>query len=306
MPTEKTPLILTIGSFDGIHLGHQEIFRRVKELAQEVGGMSCLVTFHPLPAQVIYPDFPYLLTPLEEKLLLLTELGIEFVHIIRFDEHLRLTEPEEFIQKKIIEPLAPAAVVIGADHRFGKNGSGDVNLLRRLLQPLDIKVEVVPEFVHLGAPVKSTRIREHLLLGHIQLARELLGRPYTIIGKVVKGTGLGRQLGFPTLNLEPITEDKLIPAEGVYVALATIGTAGYGGVVNIGYRPTFGGEKRTIELHIIDLPPEKSEPDFPSGKITICLLEHIRHEQTFASPEQLAERIKQDIAAAREILAKSH
>ncbi len=303
MPSEFNRLVLTIGSFDGIHLGHQEIIRRVKEIAQEIKGLSGLVTFHPLPAQVLYPDFPYLLTPLEEKLSLLTELGIEFIQILRFDKHLQSTEAEEFVQKEIVEELAPVAVVIGADHRFGKRGRGDANLLTRLLQPRGIKVELVPEFIHLGAPVKSTRIREHLLLGHIRLAGELLGRPYRITGKVVKGSGMGRQLGFPTLNLEPITKDKLIPAEGVYAVVAEIGVERYGGVVNIGYRPTFGGERRTIELHIIDLTP-RDNPNFPPEKVTIHLMEHIRHEQGFTTPAALIERIKEDITIARKIIAR--
>ncbi len=305
MRIDKPALVLTIGSFDGIHLGHQEILRRVMELAQEFRGVSGVVTFHPLPVQVLYPDFPYLLTPLEEKLSLFTELGIEFVHIIRFDERLARTEPEEFLQKELVEELAPSAVVIGIDHRFGKDGRGDINLLQALLKPSGVKVEVVPEFIHLGAPVKSTRVREHLLLGHLRLARELLGRPYSIAGRVVPGSGMGRRIGFPTLNLKPVSPEKLIPADGVYAALAEINSLRYPGVVNIGYRPTFGGEERGIELHLIDINAKKAK-ELASEKITIYLIERIRPEQRFSTPAALQDRIKQDIVTAREIVFKDY
>lgn len=290
------PINLTIGGFDGIHLGHQEIIRRVQEICRDNRGTPGLITFHPHPAQLLYPDFPYLLTPLEEKLLLLTELGIEQVYIISVDQKLLATEPEEFIETHLLK-LNPAAIVVGADHRFGKGAKGDVYLLKRILEPKGIKVEIVPEVIHLGAPVKSTRIREHLILGHIRLAAELLGRPYSLTGIVVPGTGTGRRIGFPTINIQP-PKEKLLPLEGVYAGTAEIKSQQFPGVVNIGFRPTFAGEQKTVEIHLLNFP---SQVDL-GEKITIRLIERIRPEQRFPNPLALAEEIRKDIAAAKKIL----
>ncbi|MCL6465828.1 MAG: bifunctional riboflavin kinase/FAD synthetase [candidate division WOR-3 bacterium] len=301
MPIEKTPLVLTIGSFDGLHLGHQTIIHRVKEIARELQGTSGMVTFHPLPAQLLHPDFPYLLTTIDEKIPLLTELGIQFTYIIEFNQQLRTTEPEQFIEEHIIKPLRPTVLVLGADHRFGKNGRGDINLLRTILKPHDVQLETVPEFHHLGAPVKSTRIREHLVLGHIRLAVELLGRPYAFTGKVTSGSGTGRRLGFPTINLVPEHREKLLPAEGVYAVIAETPLGNFGGVLNIGFRPTFGGSNRTIETHLLDYPANAPKVE----KVTIHFLERIRPEIRFDTPAQLKRQIEQDVTIARQLIEDS-
>ena len=297
MRTEKRPVALTIGGFDGLHLGHQEIIRQVCEIAREINGISALLTFHPLPGQTILSEFPYILTPLEEKIPLLTELGIEFTRVLEFNTHLQATEPEEFIHRHIIADFDPAVIVIGADHRFGRQGRGDPVLLNQLLQPRGIKVKVVPDVIHLGAPVRSTRIREHLLLGHVRLAGELLGRPYSLTGRVVPGTGTGRKLGFPTINLQPREKEKLIPMEGVYAVIADTSVAMFPGVVNIGFRPTFGGKDRAIEAHLFNYPEDAG----PVNTITIHFLERLRPERPFSTPAELCQQIKQDIARAQEL-----
>lgn len=299
MRNRKMPLVLTIGGFDGVHLGHQEIIRQVKELAKGINGLAGLVTFEPHPAQVLHPEFPYLLTPLEEKLAVLTELGVDYVHIIGFDQQMRNLTPEEFLTREIINPLTPLGVVIGPDHRFGRGGAGDVRLLAQLLDRYSIRLKVVPEVMHLGAAVRSTRIREHLLLGHIRLANELLGRWYAIWGRVVKGTGTGRKLGFPTINVKPVSQDKLLPAEGVYAGYAWIGGRRFPCAVNIGTRPTFGeiGAK-TVEAHLLDF---SGEVALRTG-VTVKLIERIRAEQRFASPDLLKEQIGTDIIRVRQVL----
>lgn len=300
MPIKNPSLVLTIGGFDGVHLGHQEIIRRVKEIATAIRGRTGLVTFDPLPAQLFYPDFPYLLTPGEEKMRLLTEFGVEFTYTIQFNSTIRQTEPEAFIERYVL-PLQPAVLVIGVDHRFGKDARGDINFLSSFLGPRGIKVEPVNQFLHLGAPVKSTRIREHLLLGHVRIAGELLGRPYSFTGSVIGGTGTGRKLGFPTLNLQPFPPQKLLPAEGVYATVTETAQGRFIGVLNIGYRPTFGGEKKTVEVHLLDFPPAAASPP----AVTVHLLERIRHEQNFPSPAALAERIHQDITICHTVVARS-
>lgn len=300
MPIEKNTLVLTIGSFDGLHLGHQEIVRQVKKIAQEVHGLPGMITFHPLPAQLLHPDFPYLLTPIDEKITLITELGIQFTYVIEFNQQLRATEPEQFILN-YVTPLHPKVLVIGSDHHFGKNGRGDTSLLLTILKPHEAELEIVPEFYHLGAPVRSTRIREHLLLGHIRLAAELLGRLYSFTGKVIPGSGTGRRLGFPTMNLQPIHREKLLPAEGVYAVIVETPNGNFGGVLNIGFRPTFGGGKRTIEVHILNYPQDVPKVE----KITIHFLERLRPEAKFENPEDLKHQITRDVAFAAKLIKES-
>ncbi|MGQ9677839.1 MAG: bifunctional riboflavin kinase/FAD synthetase [bacterium] len=300
MPIKKIPLILTIGGFDGLHLGHQEIIRRVKQIAQKIHGVPGIITFHPLPAQLLHPDFPYLLTPIDEKIRLLTELGIQFTQVIEFNQQLSATEPEQFIENYIL-PLQPKIIVIGSDHHFGRNGRGDTNLLFTILKQHGIELDIVPEFYHLGAPVKSTRIREHLVLGHIRLATELLGRLYSFTGKVTTGSGIGRLIGFPTINIQPTFREKLLPAEGVYAVIVETQNGNFGGVLNIGFRPTFGGGDRTIETHILNYPQDAPKVE----KITIHLLERLRPETKFKNPEDLKNQIARDIALTSKLIKNS-
>ena len=297
-PGGTPPLVVAMGGFDGVHLGHQQIISHARAMAEQRDGMTGVLTFDPLPAQLIHPDFTYVLTPLAEKTRILTELGVELVHVIRFDESVRRTPPEEFVRRHIIEPLHPAAVVVGHDHRFGDRARGDADLLRRLLAAEGVDLEIVPEFIFLGAPVRSTRIREHLLLGAVRRAAELLGRWYTLTGEIVSGTGTGRKLGFPTINLRPRERETLVPADGVYVCRVDARGRRFDAVLNIGHRPTFGGETRTIEAHLID-----QDLDQQPTEATFHIIERLRPERRFTSASALSAQIADDIAAARATLA---
>jgi len=292
-------LVVALGSFDGVHLGHQQIVARAAAIAAELRGLTGVLTYDPLPAQLVYPDFTYVLTTLAEKKSLLTELGVEYICLLRFDAELRNTAAPEFIRRHIIESLHPAAVVVGHDHRFGSRGTGDAALLRRVLEPLGVRVEVVPEILLRGVPVRSTTIREHLLLGHVRPAAELLGRTYAIGGTIVPGTGTGRRLGFPTLNLRPFEHETLVPADGVYICRVEALGRGFDGVLNIGHRPTFGGETRTIEAHLLDV--QLTEPP---DRATFRLIERIRPERRFENPAALAAQIERDVSTAREMFSK--
>ncbi len=288
--------MVALGSFDGVHLGHQQILSRAHQLATAIGGTSAVLTYDPLPAQFIHPDFTYVLTPLSEKVCLLIELGMELVHVVRFDEQARRTDPVEFIRDYILS-MKPAAVVTGHDHRFGYEGRGDVGLLKKTLEPLQVKVEVVSEFELLGAPVRSTRVREHLLLGHVRRAAELLGRHYRLSGKVVSGTGTGLHIGFPTINLQVEEQEKLIPADGVYAVVVDVNGDRYPAVLNIGHRPTFRGETRSIETHLFkwDL---RSQPT----SATVGFVERLRPERKFPTAQALARQIRTDVEKARDAL----
>ena len=303
MPIESrpaSPLVVALGSFDGVHLGHQQIILRAAEIAAGLQGMTAVLTYDPLPAQLIYPDFTYILTTLAEKKALLTELGVEYICLLRFDDELRGTTAADFIRHHIVESLRPAAVVVGHDHRFGCRGTGDAGLLSRTLEPLGIKVDVVPEILLRGVPVRSTTIREHLLLGHVQLAAELLGRCYAMSGTIVPGTGTGRRLGFPTINLRPFERETLVPADGVYLCRVDAAGRTFEALLNIGHRPTFGGETRTIEAHLIDV----QLPESPRHAV-FRLVDRLRPERRFESPAALTSQIADDVATARKMFARA-
>jgi len=299
MPTESRPLpplVVALGSFDGVHLGHQQIIRRAAEIAAALQGMTAVLTYDPLPAQVIYPDFTYVLTTFHEKKALLAEMGVEYVCVLQFDAGLRDTAASDFIQHHIVESLHPVAVVVGHDHRFGSRGTGDADLLARTLEPLGVRVDVVPEILLRGVPVRSTTIREHLLLGHVSLAAELLGRCYAMSGTIVPGTGTGRRLGFPTINLRPFERETLVPADGVYLCRVDAVGRTFDALLNIGHRPTFGGETRTIEAHLLDV----QLPESPRSAV-FRLVDRLRPERRFGSPAALASQIADDIATARKM-----
>ncbi len=293
-----TPLAVALGSFDGMHLGHQQIIRRASEIAAGLKGIAGVLTYDPLPAQLIHPDFTYILTTLAEKKVLLTELGVEYICLLRFDAELRSTAAPDFIRHHIVESLHPAAVVVGHDHRFGSRGTGDAGLLSRTLEPLGIRVDVVPEILLRGVPVRSTTIREHLLLGHVSLAAELLGRCYAMSGTIVPGTGTGRRLGFPTINLRPFERETLVPADGVYLCRVDAAGRTFDALLNIGHRPTFGGETRTIEAHLLGV--ELAEA--PRSAV-FRLVDRLRPERRFENPAALAAQIADDVAAARTVFA---
>ncbi|MBN2538361.1 riboflavin biosynthesis protein RibF [candidate division WOR-3 bacterium] len=295
MATETGP-VLCLGSFDGVHRGHRAILDRGREEAAQTGAALAVLTFDPLPAQLIHPDFTYVLTPLREKTALLVELGVEAIHVLRFDRPAREMAPADYVAREVL-PLRPAAVCCGSDHRFGRNGAGDTALLRRLLEPRGVGLFEVPEFRLFEAPVRSTRVRERLLLGHVRRAAELLGREYRLAGRVVPGFGTGRKLGFPTLNIQVEEPEKLVPADGVYAARAELDGL-RPAVLNIGHRPTFQGEKRSIEVHLLDR--ELAEPP---ARVAVRFVERLRPERRFGSAGELARHIAADVERARAILA---
>lgn len=297
MPNSGHGPVLAIGGFDGVHLGHQQIIGKAKALAEKQKARAEVLTFDPLPAQLIHPDFTYVLTPLEEKAELLVELGIDVVRVVRFDAATRLESPVRFVSEHLLT-LNPSAVVVGHDHRFGRGRDGDIGLLRRLLESRGVELEIVPEFLLLGVPVRSTRVREHLLMGHVRLAAELLGRDYAIAGRVISGTSTGRELGYPTINLQLEEPEKLVPADGVYAVRVDIEGSTRPAVLNIGHRPTFSGEKRSIEAHLFDCvlcqSPETAAVRF---------IQRLRPERKFPDPKSLSDQIGDDIVQARGLLA---
>ena len=289
--------IITIGSFDGIHQGHQAVIKKTIELARSKNKRAGIVTFEPSPQQVIYPDFHYILTPLTEKKEILVKLGADFLFLIAFNKSVQSLSPAAFIQNQILSSLHPSTIVVGYDHQFGKGAQGNVKLLKNLVQEFNFELIIEPEYKLDGEPVKSTRIRERLLLGDVKIANQLLGWNYSIRGFVTKGLGIGKRIGFPTVNLKVNEVEKLIPADGVYAVFVWYRGKRYLGAMNIGNRPTFDGETRTIEASLINI-----KQNLYDAQLKIELVERIRSERKFTDSTILAQQIKKDIERAKVIL----
>lgn len=292
--------IITIGGFDGLHFAHQVIIEKVIENKKQLKTFAGLVTFEPLPYLYFHPDFNFLLTPFSEKIKILENKGLDFLFIYDFNDSFANLEPLEFLNK-LKEDLLPKKIIIGSDFRFGKERRGDVKLLKNFCEKENILVEIISSIKKTGIEVKSTTIREKLILGNIRIANLLLGREYSIIGKVVKGEGRGSLIGYKTANLEVLEKNKLIPSDGVYACKVEIEgeNKGYLGVVNIGERPTFGTKKRNIEVHILKL-----EKDILGKELKISFIQRIRPELKFENIEKLKERIKEDIEESIKIFKK--
>ena len=291
--------VITIGSFDGIHRGHQIVIAKTIEIARAYKARAGIVSFDPLPQQVLHREFYYILTPFAEKREILADLGIDFLFLINFDKRIQSLTPGAFIQNEILHVLHPSTLVVGYDHHFGKDGDGNVNTLNELAKINNFGFVVTPKFQFEGEPVKSTRIRERLLLGDVKTANRLLGRNYSLTGTVTKGLGIGKRIGFPTVNLKISEIEKLIPADGVYAVFVWYQGKRYLGAMNIGHRPTFGGENRTIEASLLNL-----NRNLYGARLKIEMIERLRPERKFHDAENLAHQIKKDLARAKEILAR--
>jgi riboflavin kinase/FMN adenylyltransferase len=300
----RKPTCVTLGAFDGVHLGHQAVLERTLAAARRRGLRAIAVTFDPDPALFFLREkAPPLLITLEEKLALFRRAGLEGVAVARFDAELAATPAEVFVRRFLVDQLKGRVVVIGSDWRFGRQAEGDARLLSRLGRGLGFQAVLVAPVRRGGAVVSSTRIRELLARGEVKQAARLLGRAYSYEGRVVPGEGRGRKLGFPTANLAPGTE-KALPADGVYVCRAWAGRRAAGAlplpesawaaVANIGRRPTFGGRGRSIEVHVLDRSAE-----LVGRSLRVEFLARLRGERAFGSPEALKAQIARDCARAR-------
>lgn len=289
----KTP-VATIGNFDGLHRGHQAIIARVLERARATGGSSLLITFDPHPLKILAPErAPRLISTRHQKLGLLEESGMEFVLVLPFTQELAAVEPERFVKEYLAAMLAVREAYVGANFNFGKGRAGTADLLIHLCSELGLHAEKVPEVLSLGSPISSSRIRRAILSGEVELARDLLGRPFALEGRVIHGAGRGQGLGFPTANLEPAQD--LIPQDGVYVTEAVVERAAHPSVTNIGSRPTFASSGHAIEAHLLD--PTGNLYDRP---VELRFLARLRQEIKFESPGALVEQVRRDIERARD------
>jgi riboflavin kinase/FMN adenylyltransferase len=292
-------LCLTLGIFDGVHLGHQKIIRRVIERAGQIGGESCVVTFDPHPREVLVPETaPDLLTATQKKARLIEALGVDALCLIRFTQEFAEIEAREFVKDFLIDALRMKVIIEGYDWRFGKGRKGDVRLLQKMSEEDGFEVEQMSGVELDGQVVSSTRIRELVLRGDLEAAARCLGRKYSITGDIVEGSRLGREMGFPTANIEP--HHEAVPPNGIYAVWADVAGTRKPGTLNIGYRPTVSKEmKRTVEVHLMDF-----YRDIYNEEIEITFIEKLRDEQKFPSIDALSAQIKKDVEKARDILVE--
>lgn len=294
--------VVTIGTFDGVHLGHQAIFNEMRRLAQEIDGETVVVTFHPHPRQVLSIGTEKLrfICSQEEKLQKFEEYGIDNVMIIPFTKEFASTPSDEFIKTYIIDRLHPSVIVVGYDHHFGKNRMGDIEMLQRLSTQYGFRtVQVEAKYVNEVA-VSSTKIRNFLWVGNVKAANELLGYPYSVTGTVVMGNQIGRTLGFPTANLDIPGEFLMINNPGVYACRTVIDGKWYDAMANTGLRPTIGDRADgdfIIEVNIFDF-----DGDLYGQTLKVWFIDRIRDEEKFSGLDALKAQLEQDRVKAKEKL----
>jgi riboflavin kinase/FMN adenylyltransferase len=299
LPLFKHGTTVTVGSFDGVHLGHQAVLREIDRRAKEAGRASLLVTFDPHPLEVVNPKAaPPLLTTGPERLEILAQSPLDYVMLLRFDRHLAELTPEEFVRDVLLARCEVKELVIGHDHGFGRGRSGDVETLRRLGKSQGFEVDVVDPVDFGGQHVSSSRIRRAVAGGDLATAAAMLGRPYGVVGRVGQGERRGRLLGVPTINLSELSPRKLLPPDGVYAVRVEWRGGRAGGMMNQGPRPTFGDGRRVLEAHIFGF-----DGDLYGEWVRIEWVERLRDVARFASAEQLQKQLERDRIRAQAALA---
>ncbi len=286
---------VAVGVFDGVHWGHRAIFARVVEIARKAGIPSVALTFGTHPAELLAPTAaPSYICTLDQRIELIHAAGVEAVVVAEFGHELANLSPEDFLRQVLQETLEARHVVVGSNFRFGRNRAGDVRYLASAAPAFGIAVDIVPAVIIGGGPASSTRVRALISRGDVEDAAKLLGRRFALRGTVVTGRQVGRQIGFPTANLQPAPR-QLLPARGVYAVETAIGRTTYRGVCNIGTRPTFGESTVSVEVHLMGF-----DGDIYGQTLDVVFVRRLRDEMAFESPEKLIEQIRRDLDLARQ------
>jgi len=293
--------VLSLGTFDGIHLGHREIINQVVEKASSINGRSFLITFYPHPRKILSKDFDIkFLTTIDEKISILQSLGVQNLLIINFTKEFSQLRADEFFKKYVIDSIGISEIIIGYDHHFGKGRSGDIETLKQMGNDFDFKVTKINAFKIDGESVNSSKIRNALSSGDIRLANSYLGRFYSFSGKVVLGDKRGRELGFPTANIKLDDTDKMLPELGIYAVEFFIDKKRYLGLLSVGKRPTFYNSGVIVpEVYIYDF-----NQDIYGKDVTVNIIEMIRREEKFNSADELIVQMKKDKDSGIEIFKK--
>jgi len=289
--------VVTIGTFDGVHTGHQQIIAQLKEEAHAIGGETVIITFHPHPRKVVAHKEVFVLNTLDEKIELLREKGIDHLVVVPFDERFASQSAKEYVEHFLFEKFHPHTVIIGYDHRFGHGRQGDYHLLEDFGKQLGFLVKEIPEHVLNNITVSSTKIREALLNSDVETANNYLGYDYFFEGLVIEGNKLGRTLGYPTANLQIETPEKLIPGNGVYAVIASVDKSTYKAMMNIGVRPTVDGKKRMIEVNLFDF-----NQDIYGKTLRVYIKKYLRGEVKFNGLEELKNQLGIDKESTLRVL----
>ena len=287
--------VLTIGTFDGVHIGHQKIIDRLNQISTDKNNCSAILTFFPHPRIVLnYGDDFKMLNTIDEKIQLLHKFGLDHLIIEPFTKEFSRLTALDFVRDILVNHLHIKKLVIGYDHQFGKNREGDFDQLKEYGELYHFGVEEIPAQEIKDVSVSSTKIREAIAEGNIEKANSYLGYSYLLTGKIVKGDGLGRKINYPTINLHIEEEYKLIPKIGVYIVKTRIKNSTIFGIMNIGFRPTLDGKYQTIEIHLLDF-----KDNLYGDKVQIKVLKRLRDEQKFDSIDSLTKQIQKDEKIAR-------
>jgi riboflavin kinase/FMN adenylyltransferase len=284
--------VLTIGTFDGVHLGHQQIIRQLLMEAEATGGESVLISFFPHPRKVVRPHQQIdELTTLDERIELLKRQGLDNLVVVPFNKAFSEQTAEEYIKDFLVDRFHPSLIIIGYDHKFGNNREGDYRLLEKMGDRYNYTVKEIPQQLINEVAVSSTKIRQALSNSDIESANQLLGYPYFFKGNVIEGNKLGRKLGYPTANLQIQDPDKLVPSNGVYAVEAQIEGESrmMKGMMNIGNRPTVDGTRRSVEVHLFDF-----DEDIYNRHLKVHVRFHLRSEVKFDGLEKLVEQLHKD------------
>ncbi len=297
LPGERRTTV-TVGTFDGVHRGHQEVLREIVSRARAADRASVLVTFEPHPLEIVAPErAPRLLTTHEEKLELWPLFDLDYVHVLPFTPVLREMTPGRFVREVLVDRLRVGELVIGYDHGFGKDRKGDVETLRRLADELDFRVDVVGPVSVAAEAVSSSAVRGAVESGDLEAAARGLGRPYSVLGRVVRGAGRGRELGFPTANLVA-GRRKCLPPTGVYAVRAEIEGRAWSAMANLGPRPTFDDPRTGLEVHLLDWRGD----ELYGARLHVEFVERLRGVRRFAGPGELVAQLAEDRQRARAAL----
>ena len=291
--------VLTIGTFDGVHKGHRAILQEVVNHAKSVKGESVLLTFEPHPRKLLFPDQPLgIITPLHQKLQLITDAGIQHVVVVPFTREFANLSAQEYIENFMVGVFHPHSIIIGYDHRFGHDRKGDIQLLEKMEQDYGYELIEIPEQLIDDAAVSSTKIRNAITEGKMEEATHMLGRNYSFSGRVMHGNKLGRTLGYPTANLKPEEKEQIIPALGIYAIQATYKGSQYNGMMSIGYNPTVTDKKELrIEANLFDF-----DKEIYGEIIEVIFFKKLRDEQKFDSLDALKEQLHKDKEESMQLL----
>lgn len=299
IPSDGRGTVVTVGTFDGVHLGHRAVLEEIRDRASATGRRAVLLTFHPHPLRIVRPEAtpPLLTTPVEKKEIL-AETGLDYAVFLAFSPALSRYSPRRFVEEILVGRLRLDELVIGHDHGFGRGRAGDVTLLREIGTELGFAVDVVEPVLIEGAAVSSSLIRKAVSEGRLEAARTRLGRPYSARGVVVRGEQRGRDLGFPTANLSIDATEKLLPPSGIYAVRGVLKRGVFAGALHLGPRPTFQGSPPSIELYLLDF-----DGEIYGEEVRVDFIRFLRPVRAFGSVASLVRQMELDVAEVRRVLA---